>query len=230
MTSVPTDAPAVSEHQRTVLYALKRRGEATVDDLAGSLHMTVSGARQHLAMLTEQGLVAAQPSGDDEDPSGSGRSRGRPRLRYRLTPEAETLFPKAYGELTNELLGYLADEDGTLVDKIFVRRRDQRAANAKQRLAANESLATKVRELANILDEDGYLAEYESLGNGTFRITEHNCAILSVAKQHPNACTSEIEFIRTVLPDADVERVAHIVSGQHHCAYLITGRANLTAG
>jgi predicted ArsR family transcriptional regulator len=222
MPAVPTDAPSVSEHQRSVLYALKRRGEATVDDLAESLHMTVSGARQHLAALTEQGFVVAEPSADDELESGRSRGRGRPRLCYRLTPQAEGLFPKAYGELTNELLSYVEEEDGTLVDRIFVRRRDQRIVNAQARLAAKKTMAAKVRELARILDEDGYLADAESLGDGRFRITEHNCAILSVATHYPNACASEIEFIRTVLPEANVERVSHIVSGQHHCAYMIS--------
>lgn len=221
MRSMPAEAPAVSEHQRTVLYALKRRGEATVDEIADSLDMTVSGARQHLSALADQGLVVAQPAAEPS-PHDTSKGRGRPRLCYRLTPTAETLFPKAYGELTNELLSYVADEDGTLVDRIFVRRRDERVRNAGRRLAAKKTMAAKVRELARILDEDGYLAESEALGDGTFRITEHNCAILSVAKQYPNACASEIDFIRTVLPEADVERVAHIVAGQHHCAYLIT--------
>lgn len=52
------EIPAVSERQREVLYALKRRGEATIDDLARSLNMTPSGARQHLLALLAVGLVA----------------------------------------------------------------------------------------------------------------------------------------------------------------------------
>jgi predicted ArsR family transcriptional regulator len=143
---------------------------------------------------------------------------------YRLTPVAETLFPKAYGELTNELLNYVADEDGTLIEKIFVRRRDQRITNARTRLAARKTMAGKVKELARILDEDGYLAEFEALPDGTFRVTEHNCAILSVARQHPDACQSELAFIRAVLPEASVERISHIIAGQHHCGYQITPR------
>jgi DeoR family transcriptional regulator, suf operon transcriptional repressor len=214
---MPVDAPAVSEHQRTVLYALKRRGEATVDDLAESLGITVSGARQHLAALTQLGLVDAH-----QVPAEGAGGRGRPRLCYRLTPAAEGLFPKAYGELTNELLSYVADEDGTLIDRIFVRRRDHRIDAAKARLAGQRTMAGRVRELTRILDEDGYLAEAEDLGGGRYRITEHNCAVLSVARNYPSACSSEIEFIRAVLPEASVERVSHIIAGQHHCAYLLT--------
>ena len=42
-------------------------------------------------------------------------------------------------------------------------------------------------------------------------------------RQH-QACTSELDFIRTVLPEADVERVAHMVAGARHCAYEVRAR------
>ena len=40
--------PTLPAGRRAVLYALRRRGEATAEQLAGQLEMTVSGARQHL--------------------------------------------------------------------------------------------------------------------------------------------------------------------------------------
>jgi len=50
-------APPLPEGRRAVLYALRRRGQATVEDLAEALDMTVSGARQHLSALVEDGLA-----------------------------------------------------------------------------------------------------------------------------------------------------------------------------
>ena len=52
-------------------------------------------------------------------------------------------------------------------------------------------------------------------------MTEHNCAILSVAREFPHACSSEIEFIRALLPDATVERTTHMMAGDHSCSYEI---------
>jgi predicted ArsR family transcriptional regulator len=201
-----------------VIDALKHDGQATAEQLATTLGMTVAGARQHLAALVEEGLVEG-----DEVPRGAGE-RGRPRLVYHLTRRAEPLFPKAYDELANDLLAHAEAEDGTLIDRIFVRRRDARVDHAAARLAPERSLRGKVAELTRILDEDGYLAEWEALGDGTFRIIEHNCAILAVAQRHPQACRSEIEFLQTVLPEADVQRVSHIVAGGHQCAYVVTPR------
>ena len=79
-------------------------------------------------------------------------------------------------------------------------------------------------ELARILDEDGYLADFESLPDGTFRVTEHNCAILGVARRWGLACVTEIDFLREALPDARIERVAHMMAGAHVCRYEITPR------
>jgi DeoR family suf operon transcriptional repressor len=202
------------EGRRAVLYALRRQGQATAEDLAARLDMTVSGARQHLSALVDDGLAEAA-----ELPRTEGR-RGRPQLEYTVTDRADALFPKAYGELTNELLGYAAESDAQLVDQLFARRRDERVRNATARLAGRKSLKAKVTELTRILDEDGYLATWETIQGG-FRVVEHNCAILAVARQYGQACTSEIDFIRAVLPGATVERVSHIIDGAHHCAYEI---------
>ena len=202
------------EGRRAVLYALRRRGQATAADIARQLQMTPSGARQHLAALVDEGLAEAT-----ERPRPAGQ-RGRPQLEYTVTDKADGLFPKAYGELTNELLGYVADADSGLVDTLFERRRDERVRNATERLARSRSLKAKVAELTRILDGDGYLATWEEMPGG-FRIVEHNCAIWAVAQRYGQACTSEIDFIRTVLPDAKVERVQHMVAGGPHCAYEV---------
>jgi DeoR family suf operon transcriptional repressor len=214
-------APALPDGRRAVVYALRRRGQATADDIARQLDMTVSGARQHLTALVADGLAEAI-----QLPRAPGQ-RGRAQLAYMVTERADSLFPKAYGELTNELLGYASEADSGLVDTLFQRRRDERIRNATMRLADKRGLEAKVAELTQILDDDGYLATYEEAGPGVFRIVEHNCAIWAVAQRYGQACTSEIEFIRSVLPDADVERVQHMVAGAPHCAYEVRARAAL---
>jgi predicted ArsR family transcriptional regulator len=201
-----------------VLYAVRRRGEATADQVAEQLDITVSGARQHLSVLARDGLVEAT-----ELPSPTGR-RGRRTLVYSATAAADAYFPKAYGELTNELLGYVADTDRELLDQLFAKRREARIANAQARLASRRTLGAKVAELTRILDEDGYLASWEKVRPGVYRIVEHNCAIWAVAERYGQACTSELEFIRTVLEGADVERVQHMVAGARRCAYEVTAR------
>ena len=85
-------------------------------------------------------------------------------------------------------------------------------------------MSAKVDELARILDEDGYLATAERVARDHFRVVEHNCAITDVARRYGQACTSEIDFIRAVLPEATVERTSHIIEGARHCAYDVRRR------
>ena len=105
-------APSLPEGRRNVLYAVRRRGEATAEQVAESLGMTVSGARQHLSALVDDGLAEATETAEPTGRAGAGRA-----LVYAVTPTGDALFPKAYGELTNELLGYLDDEEPETVDR-----------------------------------------------------------------------------------------------------------------
>ena len=107
---------------------------------------------------------------------------------------------------------------------MFAKRREARIDNARRRLASKRTLRTKVAELTRILDEDGYLASWEQVERGVFRIVEHNCAIWAVAERYGQACTSELAFIRTVLEGADVERVQHMIAGARRCAYEVRAR------
>ena len=207
--SVP---PPVSAAQRSVLYAVRRRGQATVTDIAEMLDMTPSGARQHLTGLADAGLLDA---GEAVRVPGQ---QGRSERTYCIAPAAEPLFPRAYGELTNQLLGYVP---AGAVATAFQHRRDDRVRGAQARLAGKRSFAAKVTELARILDEDGYLATVEPRPGGGFRIAERNCAIFAVAREHPQACSTELEFLRAALPAADIERVTHMMAGAHACSYEV---------
>ena len=197
--------------RRQILEALKKRGELTAEALAEQLGLTTSGVRQHLVALASDGLVTHRQV--REGP-------GRPRHRYHLTSAADALFPRAYSDLTNELLRYASDDDPELVDRLFERRRRRRVEDARQRLAGKD-FAGKVGELARILDEDGYLADFQACPDGTYLVTEHNCAILGVARRYGQACSSEIGFLRDALPEADIERVQHMIAGAHACAYEV---------
>ena len=197
--------------RRQILESLKKRGELGADELAAQLELTTSGVRQHLVALTSDGLVAHRQV--REGP-------GRPRHCYHLTAAADALFPRAYSDLTNELLGYASDDDPELVERLFERRRKRRVEDAKARLEGKD-FQHKVEELAVILDEDGYLADFQRQDDGSFLITEHNCAILGVARRYGQACSSEIGFLREAMPEASIERIQHMIAGAHSCAYEV---------
>jgi DeoR family suf operon transcriptional repressor len=201
--------------RRAVLNLLKRQGPLDAAAVAEALGLIPAAIRLQLSHLEEDGLLVHR----DELPGAAGR--GRPRHVYELTSAAEALYPKRYGDLTTELLGYLGGPGASQVDALFEQRRQRRVAGALPR-TADLPFDEQVAALTQILDEDGYLAEAEKLPDGSWRITEHNCAILTVAHGFSQACTSELAFIRDALPGATVRRVAHLMDGAHVCAYVVS--------
>jgi predicted ArsR family transcriptional regulator len=157
----------LSVSAREVVLALKKRGEARANEIAEALGITPSAVRQHLSALRADGLVAYRKI---------HAGPGRPKFAYFLTEPAEALFPKTYHELTNEFLEHLEEEDPELLVRLFERRRRRRVEATRERLA-DKTFDEKVATLARVLDEDGYLADFERRPDGTYLIREHNCAI-----------------------------------------------------
>ncbi len=203
---------ALPEGRRSILNALKKRGELRAEELAECTNITTSGIRQQLQSLEADGLVSHLEKRE---------GRGRPKHVFKLSQAADALYPRMYSELTNELLDYVREDNPELLELIFKRRMQRRLENAQTRLEKLKTFESRVAELTKILDQDGYLAEFQKISDGSYLVTEHNCAVIGVALQYGQACSSEIEFLRLALPDARIERVSHMIAGAHMCAYSV---------
>lgn len=200
-----------SATQLRVLVALKRLGDATADELASPLAISTRAVRQHLRALASYGLVVASP--DRGHP-------GRPADRYRATALSETLFTTAESNLSVELLEHIEDEDPQLVNRVFEKRRRRMVKNTEHEVT-EMNRGQRVTAITDILDSRGYLADCEHEGNHLFKINLHNCPMWAVATHYPQACLSELEFLRDLLPGATVERVTHKAAGAHTCSYEV---------
>ncbi len=210
--TVDTADAALSDTQRRVLVAVKRHGEATADELAGTLEISSSAVRQHLSVLRSAGFIAAR------------RQRGhtgRPADVYHATERTEPLFETTDGDFSIELLGDVEAEDPELVDRIFERRR-QRLVETARREVAGRPIDEQVRVVTELLDTQGYLADFDKLDDAHFRINLHNCPIWTVANRFRQACNAELDLFRELIPDAAVQRITHKTAGAHTCAYDIS--------
>lgn len=208
------DDTALSPTQRRVLEAVKRHGEATANELATTLEISPSAVRQHLSALRSAGLVATR------------RERGqpgRPADRYQATELAESLFVAPEDNLSIELLTLIDEEEPDLVQRMFDRRRQRLVDDARHDLDGTP-MPDRIAQLTALLDSRGYLCDWEQTDADQYRISLHNCAIWTVASRFRQACTSELQFLRDVLPDATVTRITHKTNGAHSCAYQVTAR------
>ncbi len=219
-----TSHPALEEQhmptRRRVLVTLKILGQGTAQELARLLGITPMGVRRHLSALEAEGLVRhkAVPHG-----------QGRPKHIYELTPQAQAAFDQRYASLSVELLRYVEEEFGADAVWRLFRRRAERRTRELLPLLEGLPLEERVARLAEVLNREGYLADWRREDEG-FVLCEHHCAIHDVAKAFPQACETELTFIQQVLGDVHVRREAHIVGGDTRCAYVIVPHSPLAKG
>jgi predicted ArsR family transcriptional regulator len=199
--------------RRRIVKLLKTEGALDSASLAGRLKVTPMAVRQHLYALQQEKLVSAE-----ERPVPVGR----PAKFWRLTKEADRLFPDAYAELNAALINSVQDAFGAdgmarLLDARFARQR----ADYASRITASAPLARKVQQLAQIRADEGYMAEVTRDGRG-FLFVENHCPICAAATLCQGFCAGELDLFRSALgPGVTIERAEHILSGDRRCAYRI---------
>ena len=197
--------------RQQILTLLKKNKGMTAQELAQATAITGVGVRQHLALLERDGLVAR------EEINMPGR--GRPRIVYRPTQAADRFFSQTSAGLLLQIVDYFCQsrKDKT-VDQFFTQRVEQQKQEFFER-TKGMSFEEKVKELAFIRDESGYMAE-AATENGTLFLTEHHCPIFDVAQKFPQACHYELELFREIL-GVDLVRDKHIPCGDGMCRYRI---------
>jgi DeoR family transcriptional regulator, suf operon transcriptional repressor len=212
----PATLPSPSALRRAILVHLRRTGPASPDAIAAALGASRSGVAQQLRGLEGAGLVSR---------TSERHGVGRPRHLYDVTPDAQGLFPSNYEGLATGLMAAIIQIGGDdLLEDVFAARRRQAETALRTSLAAaiapDATVVERVRELARLQDDLGYLAEMREDPDG-IRLVQHNCAVHDVARENPAACRSELELFRDLL-GTDVMRECHIASGDRCCSYLVT--------
>lgn len=204
------------DNAERILFLLKTRGPATAAALARSLRITPMGARQHLARLAAEGLVAH---------SDERLTVGRPKRHWSLTARAETKFPDSHAQMTVEILAAARRAFGAKgLDRLITQRERETLARYKAALRGVRNLADRVRRLAALRSEEGYMAESSAAPDGSLLLVENHCPVCAAARACQGLCRSELEIFRAVLPGAAVERTDHILAGARRCAYRIEAR------
>ncbi len=195
--------------RRQIFNLLRARGGMTAKDVAKELGITKMCIHRHLVALEREGLAQAQLV---------RQKMGCPTYVYTLTEQAHgNLFPKNYHTLATQLLEAVHETQGDHgVNNLFAARMEQLMQQYRPRMQ-RKNLAERVKELAKIQDEAGYIAIWERTADG-FILKEQNCAIHRVACRFQEACQFEIDLFRRLL-DADITRVEHQVKGEGYCTY-----------
>ncbi|MGH9666531.1 MAG: helix-turn-helix transcriptional regulator, partial [Bryobacteraceae bacterium] len=165
--------PGPHKTRRAIVKLLKTEGPMDAAQLAKRLALTAMAVRQHLYELQREKLAAAE-----ERPAGPGR----PAKYWQLTPEADRLFPDAYAELSVALIDAMRDAFGARgLSSVLESRGARQRAEYRKRIPASLSLGKKLKRLAQIRTEEGYMAEVRREGGGSFVLAENHCPICAAA-------------------------------------------------
>ena len=196
------------------LVTLLRGKTKTVNELAQELELTDNGVRAHLLSLERDGLIKQ---------SGIQRGTRKPYFAYKLTDEAEFLFPKAYDSLLNQLIVVLKGRLTPLALEEVLR-------EVGRFLAATQPAPNKVdmdhrigRALA-ALEAIGGAARVEK-DNERLVIQSENCPLATAVSEHPEVCRLAETFLSEII---GVEVREHCDrNGPSRCRFEVNSKSQL---
>lgn len=160
------------------IILLLRRQDRTVSDLADALDLTANAIRSQLTKLERDELV---------EPTGKRPGTRKPEIVYGLTEQADTLFPKPYDDLLDQLLRVLTERGNDIEG--LLRTVGQRLADRFSDRVSAADLEARIEQVCDVLEETGGVPEVEARDNGTVVVRGRRCPFGAVVPHHPAVCT-----------------------------------------
>lgn len=206
----------LGESQSELLDRIKRRGEATLAELETDTGLARETVRDHCKGLAGQGLV--------ERAGLRRRGPGRPQVVYRLSPGAERLFPRREGALLRELAEFLvADGREALLERFFEARTRAKKAGLERRLAGLSG-EVRLREVARILSQDGFVAEAATDPGGERRLRLCHCPLRDLVAVSDLPCRAEMDLVEELVGEP-LARESFMPHGDSSCTYRLASEA-----
>lgn len=205
--------PSPPASARPFLETLKRKGPATIRELAQRLRITYEGARLQMGALLEGGWVMTAP--DERTTRGPGRRA----QRFVLSEAGEHAFPKHYDALSSELVATLAQSCGPKTLLTVLERMTQARVDRWRPALERLPLKARLQALRGLYEEEDAYMEVKWRGKVPLLI-ERNCPFLSVARQHPALCSVSVCTLSRLL-GVRVVRERRFQDGDGCCVFRV---------
>lgn len=193
-----------------VLKAIQIRGQAKVKDVAADMGVTPSAVRLQLTQLQASGAIRT-----DKVRGGVGR----PHYVYSVTPQAQDLFQKDYGELARLILQQVHETQGTDVLQVVLQQvADRLASQVRDRVQRGE-LLDRVAAWAELLDQKGVSVEILETDAG-YLLQEYGCPYHNVAQENRAVCEMERQVMSRLF-EVSVSLTKCVLDGHHGCQFTI---------
>ena len=181
---------------RGKILDLLRTGERTVNELAEELHLTDNAVRAHLAGLERDRLVTQ---------SGFKPGIRKPHTTYALGPEAEQVFPKAYGRLVSLLMSIFSRQIKPANLKAGMRAAGRKVAHEHLSGLQGKTRQQRINAALSVLKELGGAASFRE-EDGKHFIYGNGCPIAAATANHPEACLLAESLLTEIIGSPVKER------------------------
>jgi len=202
----------MSNTRQVILETLSQRGSLPIDELARATRHSAMATRYHLALLIEEGLVAA-------DQVDHQANVGRPQVLYALADRAHEHLPKQYTWLAEQLLEEIGDSLGAKEKRALLRRAGKRIAAAAPVLRRGARVESRLDRAADFLSERGYMARWEETDE-EFALHICNCPYRQVALQHREVCDMDMAMIGALV-DSPLKMTGCIANKEGRCSFIV---------
>ncbi len=196
-----------------ILYILKERRQATVDELSQELGLTAVTIRHHLEVLRTAGFVAEPVVRRRETP-------GRPQHVYVLTEKAGINFPRRYDHLATLILREVRAHLSSVEEMSEMMEHIGEHIAGQATLPDEGDFEARLAAVADFLDELGYMARWERRDDETYLLHIANCPYEKVATQDRAVCTMDLSLLTSLL-GASPRRISWAAQDDDLCTYAI---------
>ena len=186
---------------------MRMHNEVTVDELASELRLTRTTIVNHLNSLMGEGLVKR---------AGLRRGPRRPSVIYKLTANADRMFPQAYEEFLSDVLQELSSSRPARRKQVICGVRDRWIARD---LPSVKGLRGKQRlnRALDVLSRRGFMPTLA--GSPRRRVLQqHNCPLRRLCERYPDVRDLIARWVQALF-GTPLTRLGCVAIGNSSCSY-----------
>lgn len=211
--------------RQTLLGILRKRKQATVDQLTRELGLAPATVRRHLDILMRDNYVTA---------AQKRRDIGRPHYVFSLTDQGDDLFPRNYIRLTNRIIDELVSlgpeetkgKGGVDLAGVIFEKMAEHVAQTYAGRISGTTLKERAQQVISLLANEGMFFELRKAKEG-YLLLGQGCPCPRIADTHSEVCVHDQRLLARLL-DAEVQP-AGVSQGEDErscCAYLVKEKAS----
>ena len=203
--------------RKVTLSLLLKGGQLSAASLASVIGISVQAMRRHLRNLECDELVESK---------SVSTGPGRPSNLWKLTAKGYDHFSNGKGSekfAVNLLASIQSALDKSTIEDLLTRQALEQAFIYRNQIGYGK-LQTRLQKLVELRDHEGHISDFKPCPDtaGSWYLNAFHCSITSIAEHFPIICDKELELIRQIFPDCNVDRVQWRFDTGHSCGFKIT--------